>query len=104
MNKFEKMARDHFNEPVLLHTEVGRCIGYAEDDRDCYLIIKKRDGNIYWHTYVGGYIWLDPLKGQDAVRGPSGEYWDDFVRVDNNLSFRCPKEKEFILKIEKNDD
>lgn len=93
MDKLEKMCRDHFNEPVLLHTELGRCIGYAEDERDCYIIVKSADGHVYWHTCVGGYVWLDRLKGQD----PAGD-WDDFVRVDRDLEHRCPKEKEFICK------
>ncbi len=95
MNDIEKMCREHFNEPMLSFEELGRVIGYGEDACDCYLIVKKMDGSIIWNTGVGGYIFLDRLKGQ----WPGGE-WDDYKRLDNTLELnKCPKEKEFKIVI-----
>lgn len=109
------MCLSHFNEPVLVD-KIGRCIGYAEDEQDCYIIIaypgdwdkefNKRESKIVWHTCVGGYIWLHRLKGQNLVypNYPSyvGEIWDDFERLDMQLSLNgCPKQKEFKLDIRK---
>ncbi|MBY3158382.1 hypothetical protein HFO56_39475 [Rhizobium laguerreae] len=98
----EQMCRDHFNEPVLLGTEVGRLVGYAEDERDSYLIIhypNPSEPKIVWHTCVGGYHWLDRLRGQHLVIAYNGERWDDFYRVDSDLE-RCgaPKVGSFILE------
>jgi hypothetical protein len=94
----------HFNEPVITGFKVGRVIGYAEDDHDCYVVIRypgtyEKLGKVIWHTCVGGYHWLDRLKGQSYVRSNSGEDWDDFVRISNALVLNgCPEEKEPIIK------
>lgn len=94
--KLKQEALNHFNEPVLLGLEVGRLIGYGEDDHDCYWIIKRQDGTIYWHTCVGGYIWLNVLKGQ----GVAGN-WDDFIRLDNQLEYNgCSKADNFLVLVE----
>lgn len=104
MNDIQQMCLDHFNEPVLLSFELARLIGYAEDADDCYLIVKYPRKGVVWHTAVGGYIFLDKLKGQGAVvlSCPSyeGEVWDDFYRLDNLLEITgVTKEKEFIVDI-----
>jgi hypothetical protein len=96
-DKLEKMCRDHFNEPFLLCGEVARCIGYGEDERDCYIITRRRDGEVVWATCVGGYVWLDRLKGQGYVKAHNGEDWDDLTRLEIELR-RCPREPEFILE------
>jgi len=94
------MCEKHFNEPVLVDTEVVRLIGYAEDKHDAYLIMKKADGSVYWHSAVGGYIFLDCLKSQGYVISTEGEPWDDFYRLDCQLEFSsCPKEKEFLIDL-----
>lgn len=100
MNKFEQIARDHFNQPVLCSFELVRLIGYAEDDRDCYFIMKQRGGTTFWQTCVGGYIFLERLKDQDAVLSTGGEHWDDYYRADNLLELNgATKEKEFVKSI-----
>lgn len=104
MNDIEQMCRDHFNEPVLMMFELARLIGYAEDESDCYLIVKYPDRGVVWHSAVGGYTFLDRLKGQGFVVPTypefEGEGWDDLIRLDNMLALNgVPKEKEFIVDI-----
>jgi hypothetical protein len=96
----EKMCRDHFNEPVLLHFEVGRLVGYAEDEADCYLIINYPNPvRTVYHTCVGGYHWLDRLRGQHLVISRDGERWDDYYRIDKALELNgAPKVETFIIK------
>lgn len=96
----EKMCRDHFNEPVLLHFEVGRLVGYAEDEADCYLIINYPNPvRTVYHTCVGGYHWLDRLRGQHLVISRDGERWDDYYRIDKALELNgAPKVDNFIIK------
>ncbi len=95
------MALSHFNEPMLSGFDLMRVIGYGEDDRDCYLILKGRNGNIVWTTCVGGYVFLNCLKGQDKIISTEGEVWDDFYRIDQLLSYNgAPKEEDFILELE----
>ena len=97
----EQMCRDHFNEPVLTMFDLGRLVGYAEDDSDCYLIVNYPNGTdrqTVWHTCVSGYTFLRRLKGQELVISYQGERWDDFHRLDNVLELNgCPKVPEFIL-------
>ena len=107
--EIHQMCVDHFNEPVLIGFDLARLIGYAEDAEDCYLIVKYsqpryNDSRIVWHTAVGGYMFLDKLKGQNHVvpTNPSfeGEVWDDFIRLDYLLEVNnVPKEKEFKIDI-----
>lgn len=96
----EKMCRAHFNEPVLLNFEVGRLVGYAEDDHDCYLIINYPNPvRTVYHTCVGGYHWLDRLRGQHLVISRDGERWDDYYRVDHALELNgAPRVENFIVK------
>lgn len=95
---FEEMCRTHFNEPVLVGLEVARLIGYAEDERDCYVVLQYPGGRTVWHTCVGGYHWLDRLRGQHLVISTAGERWDDFYRVDSDLARGgAPKAAEFSV-------
>jgi hypothetical protein len=100
-------VRAHFNEPIIcgMGMEVVRCVGYGESAIDCYLIYKDQDGKLCWNTMVGGYHWLDRLKGQCMTGyGPDGEAWDDFYRIDSFLELNgCPKEPEFIVDMRHDD-
>lgn len=99
-----QLALDHFNEPVLIEDQLGRLVGYGESAVDCYLIINFLRGKISWHTCVGGYYWLDRLKGQEYVRSNNGEDWDDLTRLNSLLELNgAPKAKEFLLKLEHDD-
>jgi hypothetical protein len=92
--------RAHFNEPVISGFEVGRVVGYGEDAIDCYLIVRRPNpkADLLWHTAVGGYHWLDRLKGQNHVVGYTGEDWDDLFRLDSFLAMNgAPREAEFLL-------
>ncbi len=96
-------AKAHFNEPILIGFNVGRVIGYAEDD-DCYLIIHEPRRGKYWHTFVGGYIYLDHLKNHGIVipKNPSydGEIWNDYSRLDSALELNgAPKAEHFIISV-----
>lgn len=104
MNDIQQMCFDHFNEPVLMSFELARLIGYGADADDCYLIVKYPRRGRVWHTAVGGYMFLDRLKGQNLVnpKYPSyeGEVWDDFNRLDNMLKVNgVPKAAEFLVEI-----
>ena len=107
MNDIQQMCLDHFNEPVLMMFELCRLIGYGEDADDCYLIVKYPkypDGRIVWSTAVGGYTFLERLKGQNFVVPAypqfKNEYWDDFIRLDNVLALSgVPKEEKFIVDV-----
>lgn len=99
-----KMCQSHFNEPVLTDFGLGRCIGYGETAVDCYIIIQALHGEISWHTCVGGYYWLDRLKGQGYVVGNSGEEWDDFYRLNKLLELNgAPKKASFQLELKPDD-
>lgn len=99
MPDLEQMCRDHFNEPMLSSFEVVRCIGYGEDEHDCYVIMLHRGGKRTWHTCVGGYIFLDALRGQDHIITGVNEY-DDLGRLDSMLSLNgAPKQDEFLLEL-----
>jgi hypothetical protein len=88
-------AKTHFNEPILVVFDLCRCVGYAEDDADCYLVVRHPRRGLIWHTFVGGYTYLDALKG----RNPAGE-WDDLTRLDSLLALNgAPKEPEFICEM-----
>lgn len=95
--EFEK----HFNEPVLVMDRLARVIGYGEDEMDCYLIVQFLGGAVIWHTAVGGYYWLDRLKGQQYVKAHNGEDWDDLVRLDGDLTRGgAPKRDTFMVEID----
>lgn len=92
-----EICRKHFNEPMIATTndQIVRCVGYAETGIDCYIIVRRKGGELYWNTCVGGYTFLDRLKGQNKA----GKY-DDLIRLDLMLE-QCgaPKEPEFILDL-----
>ena len=102
-NNLLEEAKKHFNEPILIGFDLGRCVGYAEDNEDCYLIIRYPRPHheiLSWHTFVGGYTYLDILKGQECCKSSTGEDWNDFTRLDSLLELNgAPKEKEFICKV-----
>ena len=98
MNTIEEEFRAHLNDPVLIGFEVGRAVGYAEDADDCYLIVHYPRRGIVWHTAVGGYIFLDGLKGQNPYDVAGVEVHDDYTRIDSMLSINgCEKVPEFIV-------
>jgi hypothetical protein len=94
------MARKHFNEPMISFGKLVRCIGYSETAVDCYIIVKDIDGKETWNTCVGGYTFLDALKGQNYVKAHNGEDWDDLTRLESDLP---PKEPEFKLMLDPDD-
>lgn len=95
--EYIKEVRSHFNEPILMCFDLARCVGYAEDDDDCYIIVRYPCRGLVWHTFVGGYYYLDRIKRQGYVKSKTGEDWDDFTRLDDLLEINCaPREKEFI--------
>lgn len=104
---FEEVKK-HFNEPVLYGTQLGRLIGYARDMHDQYHIVAYPgypESKIIWHTAVGGYIFLDALKGQNVVNATNGEVWDDFFRMNNLLSCNnCPEVDEMIIEIKPDEE
>lgn len=98
-NELEMEVRAHFNEPMLSGWEIGRCVGYAEDDSDCYIIINFPNGSrrkSVWATMVGGYTWLGSLRNEGVVYAFNGEIWNDLYRLDSSLELNgCPKVAEF---------
>lgn len=103
-NNLHQMCLTHFNEPMLAHGALVRCIGYGETAVDCYIIAQKLHGEIVWLTCVGGYTFLDRLKGQGYVRSTGGEDWDDFTRLEGDLQLNgAPKQSQFLLEL-KHDD
>jgi hypothetical protein len=103
MNKERReMALQHFNEPMLSSFSVVRCIGYAEDEKDCYIIVRypRIENSVVWLTCVGGYMFLDRLKGQQEIRNAGedrNETWDDFWRLDHWLGLNgAPQEPMFL--------
>ena len=100
-----KMCEQHFNEPIICNSEVVRLIGYGETARDCYLICSPMRRDIFWNTAVGGYVFLDRLKGQDYVKSTEGEDWDDLFRLDTLLELNgAPKVESFIVDIRPDED
>lgn len=103
MMSIKEMCKKHFNEPIIVSSEVVRLIGYGETAVDCYLICSSMDRGIFWCTAVGGYTFLDRLKGQGYVKSTTGDDWDDFYRLNNMLELNgAPKVSSFIIKMDKN--
>lgn len=102
MTEIEKMCRAHFNEPILTFFEIGRLIGFAEDDHDFYLIIRyphRPEPKTVYHTAVGGYTFLNCLKFQEFYVTKDGEVGDDLSRLDTMLALNgVPPEPVFIVK------
>jgi hypothetical protein len=82
---------------VIAGTELGRVVGYGEDEDDCYFIVQHmRPKGAVWHSCVGGFYSLELLRGQGYVRSSEGEDWDDYVRLDTVLSLNgAPKAETF---------
>lgn len=100
MEAYCEEIKQHFNEPVLMGFELARVIGYGEDDEDCYLIVQYPRRGVCRSTMVGGYTFLDRLKGQNYVRSTGGEDWDDFTRLDSLLHYNgVPRAEEFLIEI-----
>ena len=92
------MCKEHFNEPIIISGKLARLIGYSETNIDCYLICSI-EGKIIYHTAVGGYTFLNRLKGQNYVKAHNGEDWDDFFRLNNELEYNgAPKAPAFIVE------
>lgn len=104
------MCCAHFNEPMLSSDKLVRCIGYGETGVDCYIIVREQgtvptEGRVFWHTCVGGYIFLDRLRGQNQTKATNGGEWDDFIRLDNSLTLNgCPQEKAFRIELRHDDN
>ena len=104
-SEIRALCEQHFNEPILSGSEVVRLIGYAETAVDCYLICSSMDRGIYWNTAVGGYTFLDRLKGQGYVRSTGGEDWDDLTRLDSLLQLNgAPKVEKFLVILRPDDN
>ncbi len=103
-NQLLEEVKKHFNEPIICGFEIGRVYGYAEDEQDCYIIVKFPNGarrDKVYHTMVGGYTFLNLLSQQGYVRSTGGEDWTDLTRLDSALEFDgCPKIKDFIIDIQ----
>ncbi len=98
--RIKDMCKAHFNEPVIVGFDLVRLIGYAEDDEDCYLICSSTTREVFWVSAVGGYTFLDRLKGQGYVKSTEGEDWDDLYRLNSVLELNgTPKVDEFIVDI-----
>lgn len=104
MNHLKAEVLSHFNEPVLCGFELGRIIGYGEDEMDCYMIVQFRGGKIIWNTMVGGYYYLDKLKEQGKVISTEGELWNDFTRLDNILELNGAPKAKTPLIMERDDE
>lgn len=104
-HELHQIALRHFNEPMLAHHEVVRCIGYGETAIDCYFIAKRPRGRIVWLSCVGGYTFLGRLKGQGYVLSRGGEEWDDLYRLDSSLGLNgCTREESFRLDLQHDDE
>lgn len=105
-----EMCERHFNEPIICESEVVRLIGYGQTARDCYLICSRMRSQggysaVFWHTAVGGYMFLDLLKDQGRVTSTEGKKWNDFTRIDSLLALNgAPRVDDFILKIDLDDN
>lgn len=102
--EIELECRDMFNQVVLTWDGIARLIGYAENERDCYYILKFPGNVIQYHSAVGGVISLQLLKGQGIIVSTEGELWNDYHRLDTWLTLNgCEIEDEFKWKAFKND-
>jgi hypothetical protein len=102
----KKEVESHFNEVMLSHSRLGRCIGYAEDDTDCYIIVLFERRKIVWHTMVGGYTWLKCLEQQNVIKiKDTDKIWNDYSRLDSLLSLNeAPKQDKFLVVLEEKEN
>lgn len=98
-DELKRECEQHFNEIMISFGEIARCVGFGEDDRDCYILCRKRDGKIHWNTMVGGYQFLDALRGSVIVKPThpkfEGEVWSDYSRLETHCQ-DIPIEPEFL--------
>lgn len=94
-----QIALAHFNEPVICNGRLARLVGYAEDEEDSYFILESKYyiHPIWYQTCVGGYTFLDVLKGQNQVVSTTGEVWDDVTRLQSDLP---PPREQFELVLD----
>jgi hypothetical protein len=94
-----QQALDHFNEPVICCGRLARLVGYAEDEMDCYFIMESKHFHMpkWYQTCVGGYTFLDCLRGANQVTAHNGEIWDDITRLQCDLP---PEYDKFELDLE----
>lgn len=87
----ESEAREIHNHLVITPAcTIERVIGYAEDDMDCYLIMKNMLGKTHWSTCV---CWCDDLK--PCLSKTDYEKWDECFSYNN-----CPHTDTFEVVIE----
>lgn len=98
------VIKARFNEPILVAGALGRLVGFAVDDHDNYLIVKKRRRDFEgawletWVSYAGGYTFLTALKAQAAEEGAN-----DLERLDADLEKDgCMREASFKYVDERN--
>jgi hypothetical protein len=95
-----KQIKKHLNEPILITFDVGRLVGFAEDSRDYYYIIKQPaypNGKILYSSCVGGFTSLRKLKNQNKVITETGEIWDDYSRLDDILTMNGASKVDEIM-------
>lgn len=105
-NLLKAVVRSLFNEPVIVGFNIGRVVGYGEDDEDCYYIVdfpKYPNGKRVWVSCVGGVFPLTSLKNEGVTVpfNPSypGEVWSDYSRIDSVLSLNgAPRVDDFIVE------
>lgn len=96
-----EMCKQHFNEPILCGFELGRLIGFAEDDDDYYLVVKfPRKGlevETLWISAAGGYVFLNRLKRQTTSTDKNNEEFNEYEYLDRVLTLNdVPLEEKFV--------
>lgn len=90
---------------MLTDEGLARVIGYGEDCSDCYLILRHLHGRTTWWSCVGGYYWIDILRGQNPHQDAKGRDWNDYSRIDHLLELNgAPKEGFFRVDLKHNED
>lgn len=92
--------QSHFNEPVLVFFQLARCVGYAEDEDDCYMVIHRPNpyNDTIWWSLCTGYVFLDCLKNQRIMQDADGNTCTDFSLLDGWLALNgAPKYKNFLV-------
>lgn len=88
------MCKQHFNELVLCGTELGRLIGFAEDDDDYYLVVlfpSIENKKQIWISACTPYVFLDCLKQQTYDDNDFTQY--DYLNRLLILNNAAPEEK-----------
>jgi hypothetical protein len=78
--------KNMFNELALFVFDVGRVVGFHEDLKDYYWVVRHSDGSTVYHSAVGGAI---GLRGIDP---------GDYKRLDGWMSMNgAPEANEFSI-------